>query len=63
MDYKFTIEFYLPVNTSESGYDVKEREIRIHMKKKEPDWWPRLLYEHQKLNWLKIGIDNRLLND
>ncbi len=25
--------------------------------KKEPDWWPRLLYEQRKLPWLKIDFD------
>jgi len=51
------VEFYLPVDCSESGCEVFEREMRIHLKKKEPDWWPRLLYDQQKLNWLKIDFD------
>ena len=51
------IEFFLPVDVDESSYEVRDREIRIAVKKKEADWWPRLLYEQQKLPWLKIDFD------
>ena len=54
--YHFVIEFFLPVAADESDYEVKEREVRINLKKKEPDWWPRLLYMQQKLPWLKVRI-------
>jgi len=36
---------------------VTAREVRIKIKKKEPDWWPRLLYEAKKLPWLKVDFD------
>ncbi len=26
---------------------MNDREVRIKLKKKESDWWPRLLYAHQ----------------
>ena len=55
--YHLVIEFFLPVDKSESNYEIKDREIRINLKKKEPDWWPRLLYQQQKLPWLKIDFD------
>ena len=28
--------------------------IQVSLKKKEPDWWPRLMYQPQKLSWLKV---------
>lgn len=40
-----------------SKYEIKEREIIVKLAKKEADWWPRLLYEQQKLPWLKIDFD------
>ena len=56
--YHFVLEFFLPVDPDRSVVDVVEdKEIRICLKKKEPDWWPRLLYEQKKLSWLKIDFD------
>ena len=31
--------------------------VRIKLTKKEPDWWPRLLYEQKKLPWLRVDFD------
>ena len=28
--------------------------IQVSLKKKEPDWWPRLMYQQHKLSWLKV---------
>ncbi len=57
-NYHFVIEFFLPVDATKSSVEiVPDKEIRIHLKKKEPDWWPRLLYEQKKLSWLKIDFD------
>ena len=56
-NYHFTIEFFLPVNPDESVYEVRETDIRINIRKKDQDWWPRLLYEQKKLPWLKIDFD------
>ncbi|QQP37775.1 Very-long-chain (3R)-3-hydroxyacyl-CoA dehydratase, partial [Caligus rogercresseyi] len=56
--YDFVIEFFLPIDASSSSYVIREREIKINLPKKEPDWWPRLLHEPKKLNWLKIDFDN-----
>ena len=39
------------------------QEIRICLKKKEADWWPRLLYEQKKLAWLKIDFEKWKTND
>ena len=55
--YKFSLEFYLPVDKLESVYEVTPREVRISLLKKEPDWWPRLLYEQKKIPWLKIDFE------
>eukprot|EP00095_Tigriopus_kingsejongensis_P011615 snap_masked-scaffold638_size121162-processed-gene-0.0 protein:Tk11615 transcript:snap_masked-scaffold638_size121162-processed-gene-0.0-mRNA-1 annotation:"protein tyrosine phosphatase-like protein ptplad1" len=55
--YHFLIEFFLPIDRDQSTYEVKEREITVHLKKKEPDWWPRLLFAQAKLPWLKIDFD------
>ncbi len=40
-----------------STFQIREREVMIRLVKKEPDWWPRLLYEQRKLPWLKIDFD------
>ena len=32
-------------------------QVRIKLKKKESDWWPRLLYEQKKLPWLRVDFD------
>ena len=62
--YHFVIEFFLPVDPSRSVVDVVEdKEVRICLKKKDPDWWPRLLYEQKKLAWLKIDFDKWRTND
>jgi len=55
--YNFVLEFYLPVCKDNSIIEVIDREIRIKICKKEPDWWPRLLFEQQKLPWLKVDFD------
>ena len=56
--YHFVLEFFLPVDPSRSVVDiVEDKEVRICLKKKEADWWPRLLYEQKKLSWLKIDFD------
>ena len=56
--YHFVLEFFLPVDPSRSVVDiVQDKEVRICLKKKEADWWPRLLYEQKKLSWLKIDFD------
>ena len=28
--------------------------IQVSLKKNQPDWWPRLMYQQQKLSWLKV---------
>ena len=28
--------------------------IQVSLKKMKPDWWPRLMYQQQKLSWLKV---------
>ena len=62
--YHFVLEFFLPVDPSRSMVDiVDDKEIRICLKKKEPDWWPRLLFEQKKLSWLKIDFDKWKSND
>jgi len=33
------------------------------LKKKEADWWPRLLFQQKKLAWLKIDFDKWKTND
>ena len=38
-------------------YELTDREVRIKLTKKEPDWWPRLLYEQKKLPWLRVDFD------
>ena len=43
--YEFVLEFYLPVDKESASCTVFDREIIIKMKKKDEDWWPRLLYE------------------
>jgi len=54
--YSFTLEFYLPV-CKDFTYELTDREVRIKLTKKEPDWWPRLLYEQKKLPWLRVDFD------
>ena len=44
-----------------SIYNIQE--IRICLKKKDADWWPRLLYEQKKLAWLKIDFEKWKTND
>ena len=48
--------FYLPIS-KDFTYELTDREVRIKLTKKEPDWWPRLLYEHKKLPWLRVDFD------
>jgi len=54
--YSFTLEFYLPIR-KDFTYELTDREVRIKLTKKEPDWWPRLLYEQKKLPWLRVDFD------
>ena len=62
--YHFVVEFFLPIDPSRSQVDVVEdKEIRICLKKKDADWWPRLLYEQRKVSWLKIDFDKWKTND
>ena len=28
--------------------------IQVSIKKNQPDWSPRLMYQHQKLTWLRV---------
>ena len=60
--YEFLLEFYLPVDKESAECTVFDREILIRIKKKEEDWWPRLLYEQKKFPWLKIDFD-RIKNE
>jgi len=60
--YQFVLEFYLPVDKKSAMYEIYAREIRIKVSKKEPDWWPRLLYDQKKLPWLKVDLD-RIKNE
>ena len=60
--YEFLLEFYLPVDRDSAACTVYDREILIRIKKKDEDWWPRLLYEQKKLPWLKIDFD-RIKNE
>ena len=62
-NYHFVIEFFLPIDPVHSQVDVAEKEVRIHLKKKEADWWPRLLYEQKKLAWLRIDFDKWKTDD
>ncbi len=55
--YHFVIEFFLPVDKSDSDYEIRDRDIRFTFRKKEADWWPRLLYENVKVPWLRIDFD------
>lgn len=57
VNYHFLLEFFLPINKDTGIVEVTDREIRIKLSKKEPDWWPRLLYESKKLPWLKLDFD------
>ena len=34
--------------------------IQVSLKKMKPDWWPRLMYQQQKLSWLKVVDISRL---
>ena len=43
--------------------ELNIQEIRICLKKKDADWWPRLLYEQKKLAWLKIDFEKWKTND
>ena len=56
-NYHFVLEFYLPVDTEKSSYQVRDNGIQITLVKKERDWWPRLIYQQHKLPWLKIDFD------
>jgi len=56
-NYHFVIEFFLPVDKERSSFQVLDSGIQISLKKKDTDWWPRLLYQQQKLAWLKIDFD------
>ena len=47
--YHFVIEFFLPVDKYGCEYEVRESDVRFSLKKKEADWWPRLLYENVKV--------------
>lgn len=60
--YEFLLEFYLPVDKESAECTVFDREILIKIKKKDEDWWPRLLYEQKKFPWLKIDFD-RIKNE
>jgi len=59
--YHFVIEFFLPINTDLSNYQIRNDSdgggIQVSLKKMKPDWWPRLMYQQQKLSWLKIDFD------
>ncbi|XP_023336938.1 very-long-chain (3R)-3-hydroxyacyl-CoA dehydratase [Eurytemora carolleeae] len=62
VNYHFVLEFFLPVQKDSGSLEVNDREVRIKLKKKESDWWPRLVYAHQKLPWLKVDFD-RIKNE
>jgi len=57
INYHFLVEFFLPIKKDSGNIEATDREIRIKIKKKEPDWWPRLLFDSKKLPWLKIDFD------
>ena len=59
-NYHFVVEFFLPIDKEQSSYQVLDRGIQIVLKKRDPDWWPRLLYQQQKLAWLKVCLFNEV---
>lgn len=56
-NYRFVLEFFLPIDPAKSTYKVKEREVVVQIAKADAQWWPRLLDENAKLPWLKVDFD------
>jgi len=56
-NYHFVLKFYMPIDSQQSSYQVRDNGIQITLVKKEKDWWPRLIYQQHKLPWLKIDFD------
>lgn len=55
-EHQVTIEFYEPINVSESKFETKERGTEFILIKEKPNWWPRLLKDKTKQHWLKMDF-------
>ena len=52
------IYFFNDIENQLFSYEVRSDSdgggIQVLLKKKKSDWWPRLMYQPQKLSWLKV---------
>ena len=52
------IYFFNDIKNQLFSYEVRSDSdgggIQVLLKKKKTDWWPRLMYQPQKLSWLKV---------
>ena len=50
--------FFNDIKNQLFSYEVRSDSdgggIQVLLKKKKSDWWPRLMYQPQKLSWLKV---------
>ncbi|KAL3278146.1 hypothetical protein HHI36_013489 [Cryptolaemus montrouzieri] len=55
--YHFSLNFYDEVNTEECNYKILDKYVTFVIVKKKIDWWPRLISQPLKPQWLKIDFD------
>ncbi|XP_038078658.1 very-long-chain (3R)-3-hydroxyacyl-CoA dehydratase-like [Patiria miniata] len=62
--YRFSLDFYGPVNEKESTYRISDRNVEINLVKAEVnDPWPRVTYKKLKPAWLRLDFDKWTMDD
>ncbi|TGZ73719.1 hypothetical protein CRM22_001351 [Opisthorchis felineus] len=55
--YRFRLDYYLPIVAKQSRYTVTGRAILIRLRKELKDAWPRLTVQSEKLPWTHLDFD------
>eukprot|EP00053_Salpingoeca_punica_P017391 m.167533 g.167533 ORF g.167533 m.167533 type:complete len:212 (-) comp17195_c0_seq1:160-795(-) len=55
--YEVTLKFFKEIVPEECKQLVSARELFFTLKKKESEYWPRLLEDKTKMHWLKVDFD------
>ncbi|XP_044758014.1 very-long-chain (3R)-3-hydroxyacyl-CoA dehydratase [Coccinella septempunctata] len=55
--YCFHVDFYDDINKNDSKHKITDKNITFVILKQKKEWWPRLLSQPQKQQWLKIDFD------
>ncbi|XP_022106677.1 very-long-chain (3R)-3-hydroxyacyl-CoA dehydratase-like [Acanthaster planci] len=62
--YRFSLDFYAPVNEKDSTYRISDRHVEINLVKAEAnDPWPRVTHKKLKPAWLRLDFDKWLADD